>query len=202
MKLIASLTSPYVRKIRVLLLEKGIPFEFVNDPPWEAGNHVADVNPLGKVPALLTDENEAFFDSPIIADYLETLGQNAPQLPTDALEALRVKQLEALADGIADAAVVWLLETRRAAEKQDAGVIERQRGKVERGLDAIEVRLASGDWLHGNVFSRADIAIACCVGWIDFRFPAYDWRSSRPALAAHTARLLARPSFVQTVPVA
>ncbi|MDP5238595.1 glutathione S-transferase [Uliginosibacterium sp. 31-16] len=201
MKLIASLTSPYVRKIRVLLLEKGIPFEFVNDPPWEPGNHVADFNPLGKVPALVTDEAEVFFDSPIIADYLETLGVYAPTLPADALEALRVKQLEALADGITDAAVVWLLETRRSTDKQDVGVIERQRGKVERGLDVLEARLHGKEWLHGGSFSRADIASACGLAWIDFRFPAYDWRAGRPLLAAHTARLLERPSFAQTVPV-
>lgn len=202
MKLIGSLTSPYVRKIRVLLLEKGIPFEFVNDPPWEPGNHVADFNPLGKVPALVTDEDEVFFDSPILADYLETLGVYAPELPTDALEALRVKQLEALADGITDAAVVWLLETRRPAEKQDAGTIERQHGKVERGLDTLEARLGDREYLYGGQFSRADIAIACCLAWIEFRFPSYDWRSSRPALAAHLARQLARPSFEQTIPVA
>lgn len=202
MKLIGSLTSPYVRKIRVLLLEKGIPFEFVNDPPWEPGNHVADFNPLGKVPALVTDEGEVFFDSPILADYLETLGVYAPELPTDALEALRVKQLEALADGITDAAVVWLLETRRPAEKQDAGTIERQRGKVERGLDALEKQLGSQAYLYGEAFSRADIAAASGLAWISFRFPAYDWRSTRPALAAHLARQLARPSFEQTIPVA
>ncbi|NSL56884.1 glutathione S-transferase [Uliginosibacterium aquaticum] len=202
MKLIGSLTSPYVRKIRVLLLEKGIPFEFVNDSPWEPGNHVAEFNPLGKVPALVTDTGEIFFDSPILADYLETLGVYPPELPTDALEVLRVKQLEALADGITDAAVVWLLETRRAAEKQDAAVIERQRGKMERGLDAVEARLGSHEFLYGGQFSRADIAMACGLAWIDFRFPAYDWRSSRPALAAHTARVLARPSFEQTIPVA
>lgn len=202
MKLIGSLTSPYVRKIRVLLLEKGIPFEFVNDPPWEPGNHVADFNPLGKVPALVADSGEIFFDSPIIADYLDTLGVYAPELPTDALEALRIKQLEALADGITDAGVVWLLETRRAAEKQDAGVIDRHRAKVERGLNAFEACLQGKEWAHGGAFSRADIAIACCVGFMDFRFAAHDWRSSRPALAAHAARVLARPSFEQTIPVA
>lgn len=202
MKLIASLTSPYVRKIRVLLLEKCIPFEFVNDSPWEAGNHVAEVNPLGKVPALVTDDKEAFFDSPIIADYLETLGQNAPQLPTDALAAVRLKQLEALADGIADAAIVWLLETRRSADKQEASVIDRQRAKVERGLDRLETLLDGREWLFGDAFSRADIAVGCCALWLDFRLPTFDWRTTRPALAAYSLRLSQRPSFIQTVPVA
>lgn len=202
MKLIASLTSPYVRKIRVLLLEKGIPFELVNDPPWEATTHVTDFNPLGKVPALLTDDGEVFFDSPIIADYLETLGVYAPELPADAMAALRIRQTEALADGMTDAAVVWLLETRRPADKQMPEVIDRQRGKVSRGLDQLEKRLAGKEWLHSEGFSRADIAAGCALLWLDFRLPALDWRKGRATLAAYAARLAERPSFEQTVPVA
>ncbi|MBS1209046.1 MAG: glutathione S-transferase [Proteobacteria bacterium] len=201
MKLIASLTSPYVRKIRVLLLEKGIPFEFVNDPPWEPGNHVSDFNPLGKVPALVTSSGEVFFDSPIIADYLETLGVYAPALPADALAALRVKQLEALADGITDAGVIWVLEVRRTAEKRDTSVMERQHGKVSCGLVALEKHLAGKDWLIGDAFSRADIAAGCCLLWLDFRLPQLDWRTEHPALAAYAERLSERPSFAQTVPV-
>ncbi|MDQ7989064.1 MAG: glutathione S-transferase [Candidatus Dactylopiibacterium sp.] len=202
MKLIGSLTSPYVRKIRVLLLEKGIPFQFVNDSPWEADTRVGDFNPLGKVPVIVSEEHEIFFDSPIIADYLDTLGVYAPQLPADALEALRVRQLEALADGITDAAVAWLLETRRAANQQDARVIERQREKVERGLDRLDARLVQAEWLHGQAFSRADIATACGLLWLDFRLPHFDWRGSRPHLAAYVARLAERPSFAMTPPLA
>lgn len=202
MKLIASRTSPYVRKIHVLLLEKGLPFEFVNDPPWEAGNHVADVNPLGKVPALVADDGEVFFDSPVIADYLETLGHHAPQLPATPLEAVHVHQLEALADGITDAAVVWLMETRRPADKQDATVIERQRGKVERGLAVLEKQIAGRDWLYAHGISRADIAVGCGLLWLDFRLPQFDWRTGHPQLTAHVAKLASRASFSQTVPVA
>lgn len=202
MKLIASLTSPYVRKIRILLLEKGIPFEFVNDPPWEATTHVPEFNPLGKVPALVTDADEVFFDSPVIADYLDTLGVYPPGLPTDALDALRIRQLEALADGITDAGVIWVLELRRPADKQMSEVIARQREKIERGLDLLEQRLAEADWLHDDAFSRADIATGCMLLWLDFRLPQYLWRNGRPALEAYAARLSARPSFAQTVPVA
>jgi glutathione S-transferase len=153
------------------------------------------------VPALVTRDGEVFFDSPIIADYLETLGVYAPELPVDALEAVRVKQLEALADGITDAGVVWLLETRRPAEKQDVPTMERQRGKVERGLDALERRLTGAEWLHDSGFSRADIAAGCCLGFLDFRFANVGWRATRPALAAYIARVSERPSFAQTVPV-
>lgn len=202
MKLIASLTSPYVRKISILLLEKNIPFEFVNDPPWEAGTHISDFNPLGKVPALVTDANEVFFDSPVIADYLDILSPAAPALPADAMAALHIKQLEALADGITDAGVACLLETRRPADKQELSVIARQRSKVERGLDALEKQLAGRPFLHGAAFSRADIAVGCCLLWLDFRLTDLDWRSTRPGIAAYASTLAARPSFTQTVPVA
>lgn len=202
MKLIASLTSPYVRKIHVLLLEKKLPFEFVNDPPWEAGSHVADVNPLGKVPALVADDGEIFFDSPVIADYLETLGLHAPQLPSTAREAVHVHQHEALADGITDAAVAWLMETRRPADQQNAASIERQRAKVERGLAVLEKQISGREWLYAHSFSRADIATGCGLLWLDFRLPQFDWRSAHPQLAAYVAKLATRESFVQTVPVA
>jgi glutathione S-transferase len=202
MKLIGSLTSPYVRKIRILLLEKKLDFDFVNDSPWEAGTHVPDFNPLGKVPALVTDTGEIFFDSPVIADYVETLGSHTPQLPADALEAVRVRQFEALADGIADAGVAWLLESRRAADKQDAGTIERQRNKVQRGLALLEKHLGSTEWLYAGQFSRADIATGCCLLWLDFRLPGFAWRSAYPALSVYAERLEKRPSFVATVPVA
>lgn len=202
MKLIASLTSPYARKIRVALLEKGLVFEFANEPPWEPGNKVCDYNPLGKVPALEADGGEIFFDSPVIAEYLETLPAAVRLIPAEALEAVRVKQLEALADGMTDAGVVWLLETRRAAEKQDATVIERQRGKIERGLDALEQKLQGRDWLYGSRFTLADVAAGCCVLWLDFRLPQYDWRSTRPNLTAYAKRIAERDAFAQTIPVA
>lgn len=202
MKLIASLTSPYARKIRILLLEKQLDFEFVNDSPWETGTHVPDFNPLGKVPALVSDAGEIFFDSPVIADYIETLGENAPQLPGDALEAVRVHQFEALADGVADAGVAWLWESRRPADKQDPAIIARQRDKVERGLAFLEKRANATEWLHDNAFSRADIAAGCALLWLDFRLPAFAWREDYPALAAYIERLGKRPSFVATIPVA
>lgn len=202
MKLIGSLTSPYVRKIRILLLEKQLDFEFVNDSPWEAGTHVPDFNPLGKVPALVSDAGEVFFDSPVIGDYIETLGEHSPQMPQNALEAVRVHQFEALADGIADAGVAWLWESRRPADKQDPAVITRQRDKVERGLNFLEKHLETAEWLYGNAFSRADIAAACALLWLDFRLPSCAWREGHPALTAYVERLGQRPGFVATIPVA
>jgi len=202
MKLIGSLSSPYVRKIRILLQEKQLPFDFVNDPPWEADTHISDYNPLGKVPALVSDADEVFFDSPVIADFIETLGSHAPQIPENALESVRLRQFEALADGIVDAGVAWLLETRRVQDKQDANVISRQNGKVERGLGMLEKHLKGREWVYGTAFSRADIAVCVCLLWLDFRLPAFDWRAAHPVLTTYAARLEKRPSFVATIPVA
>ena len=99
MKLLASLTSPYARKIRIVLAEKALPFELVVDSPWEANTRIPELNPLGKVPVLVADSGETFFDSPVIAGYLDTLGAPPALLPGDALDAVRVRQTEALADG-------------------------------------------------------------------------------------------------------
>lgn len=200
MILIASLTSPFARKIRVLLLEKGLPFELVVDVPNTPGSQVAAFNPLGKVPALVTEVGETFFDSPVIADFIDLISPAAPALPADPLDALRVHQLEALADGITDAGVIWVLETRRAASQQDESLIDRQLAKLERGLDALELRLGDNDWLLPAGFSRADIAAACALLWLDFRLPQYAWRNGREQLANYVARLAERPSFACTVP--
>ena len=99
MKLVGSYTSPFVRKLSILLLEKGITFEFINELPYNADNGVAQFNPLGKVPVLVTEEGECWFDSPIIAEYIELMNVAPAMLPRDPLESLRVRKIEALADG-------------------------------------------------------------------------------------------------------
>lgn len=119
MKLIGSYTSPFVRKISVMLLEKGIAFEFVNDPPYEPGSRVKELNPLAKVPVLIADDGEVFYDSPVVAEYLELLAVEPAFLPADRAAALRVRQVAALADGVTEAAATLFRESRRAPEKQD-----------------------------------------------------------------------------------
>ena len=201
MKLVASLTSPYARKIRVALAEKNLPFELEVDIPWLADTRVPSYNPLGKVPALVADDGEVWFDSPVIAEYLDTLAGPA-LLPADRLAALPVRQAEALADGITDAAVAAFLEGMRPAERQDPAAIERQLGKISRGLAALEQRVAQRKGCAGEALSIADIAIGCTLGYLDFRFAHLGWRAAHPQLAAWAAGLLARPSFTATTPPA
>lgn len=203
MKLIGSLTSPYVRKIRVLLLEKQIPFEFINDPPFGEHTQVPQYNPLGKVPILETDDAEVFCDSKIIAQYLELQPSKALFLPQDPMQALRVKQMEALVDGVTDAAVAVYLEKKRPDSKQDSSWIARQELKVKRGLEALEARAKEDAWLCGDQMTLADIALGSLMQWIVIRLPEQaNWRDAHPHLAALTAQLFARPSFTQTEPPA
>ena len=201
MKLVASLTSPYARKIRVALAEKSLPFELEVDIPWLADTRVPDYNPLGNVPALVADDGEVWFDSPVIAEYLDTLA-GPLLLPADRAAALPVRQAEALADGITDAAVAAFLEGMRPAERQDPAAIERQLGKISRGLTALEARVAQRKGCAGEALSIADIAIGCTLGYLDLRFAHLGWRASHPQLAAWAAGLLARPSFTTTAPPA
>lgn len=201
MKLVASLTSPYARKIRVALAEKSLPFELEVDIPWLADTRVPSYNPLGKVPALVADDGELWFDSPVIAEYLDTLA-GPLLLPADRAAALPVRQAEALADGITDAAVAAFLEGMRPAERQDPASIERQLGKIHRGLAALEQRLAQRKGLGGEALTIADIAAGCTLGYLDFRFAHLGWRAAHPQLAAWADGLLARPSFTASAPPA
>lgn len=202
MQLIASLTSPYARKIRVLLLEKGLPFAMLTDNPHEANSAVSKVNPLGKVPALIADDGRCWFDSPVIAEYLETLSASPYFLPSDRLGAVEVKQIEALADGVLDAGVLVLLEGRRPAAQQSEAWCTRHWSKVEAGLAALEARIAGRDWFVGGSISLADIAVGCMWGWLDYRFPQAGVKAKYPALREWGDKILARPSFVQTQPPA
>ena len=199
MKLVASLTSPYARKIRVALAEKGLPFTLEVDIPWLTETQVPAYNPLGKVPALVGDDGEVWYDSPVIALYLETLG-GTPLLPAERVASLPVRQTEALADGISDAAIAAFLESRRPPEQQDAAGIERQLAKIHRGLAALEERLVQRKGFGNAALNIADIAVGCTLGYLDFRFGHLHWRSTHPKLAAWAAELMARPSFVDTTP--
>lgn len=202
MQLIASLTSPFARKIRVQLAEKGLPFVLVPENPHDPASPIGRFNPLGKVPALVADDGRTWFDSPVIAEYIETLSAAPFFLPADRLAALEVRQVEALADGVTDAGILVLMESRRAAEQQSEAWRARQWGKVESGLNALQSLVAGRTWVVGDAMSLADIAIGCMWGWLLLRFPHAGLPAQYPALAAWVERLMQRPSFAQTHPPA
>ncbi|MGL5969467.1 MAG: glutathione S-transferase [Kluyvera sp.] len=199
MKLVGSYTSPFVRKISILLLEKGLAFEFVNEQPYNAENGVAQFNPLGKVPALVTDDGEYWFDSPIIAQYIEQLDVVPDMVPRDPLAALKVRQLEALADGIMDAGLTSVREQARPAAQQSEDEVLRQREKISRSLDALEGYLADGT-LKADTLNLATIAIACAIGYLNFRRIAPGWCVDRPNLVKLVETLFLRESFARTEP--
>lgn len=199
MKLVGSYTSPFVRKISVILLEKGITFEFVNEQPYSQDNGVAQYNPLGKVPALVTGEGDCWFNSPIIADYIEQLDIAPAMLPREARAALKIRQMEALADGIMDAALVLVREQARPAQQQSETELLRQREKIDRGLNTFEALVADGT-LKADELNLATVAIACAIGYLNFRRVSPGWCVKRPNLVALADNLFQRESFARTEP--
>jgi len=201
MKLVGSYTSPYVRKISIVMLEKGITFEFVNDMPYEAQNKVTQYNPLGKVPALVTDDGDVWFDSPIIVQYLELLDIAPALLPREPLASLKIRQIEALADGIMDAGLVSVREQARPPAQQSETELLRQREKITRSLDALEKYVADGT-LNANELNIATIAVACAMSYLNFRRVSPGWCVDRPNLVKLVETLFQRESFARTEPPA
>ena len=200
MKLIASLTSPYVRKIRIVLAEKKIDCDLVIDSPWVEGNQVAAVNPLGKIPVLVLDDESTLYDSRVIAEYLDTVAPNNRLIPASGRERIGVKRWEALADGVLDAAVAAFLEAKRPDGERSASWIERQRGKVNQALKVMADDLGEQPWCHGNSFSLADIAVGCALGYVSLRLGDIRWREQYPNLAQLYEKLMQRAAFAETVP--
>ena len=206
MKLIGSTTSPYVRKVRVVLAEKKLDYLFVEENPWDTARLPSAGNPLGKVPRLvLTDASEAIFDSRVIVEYLDTLSPVGKLIPSAGRERVEVKTWEALADGLLDAAVLVRLEKtwpRRSEEQRSQAWMDRQWDKVRAALDAMSGVLRDKPFCCGGIhLTLADISVCCALAWLDFRFPEFDWRADHPNLAALLSKLAVRPSFIATVPV-
>ncbi|MBS1190113.1 MAG: Glutathione S-transferase, N-terminal:Glutathione S-transferase, C-terminal [Rhodocyclaceae bacterium] len=200
MKLIGSLTSPYVRKVRIVLAEKKIEYDFVIDSPWLDGSAVPDINPLGKIPVLVLDDDNPLFDSRVIVEHIDNVTPNNKLFPATNRERTEVKRWEALADGICDAAAAAFLEAKRPAGQQSAEWIARQRDKIARGLEFMAREYGEKAHCMGTHFSLADIAVGAALGYLAFRFPDIDWRETHPNLARLYDKLMQRPSFADTVP--
>lgn len=200
MKLIGSLTSPYVRKARVVLAEKKIDYDFVLDSPWVAGNKIADLNPLGKVPVLVLDDDSTLFDSRVIVEHLDHAAPNNRLLPALNRERIQVKRWEALGDGVCEAAMLAFLEAKRPDGERSQGWIDRQRDKIVRSLEAMAEEVGEHNWCYGNSFSLADIAVGCALGYLVFRCADIDWHAQHPNLGRLYDKLMQRHSFADTVP--
>lgn len=200
MKLIGSHTSPFVRKVRIVLAEKKIDYDFVIDSPWLADSKVPDINPLGKIPVLLLDDETPLFDSRVIVEYIDNVTPNNKLFPAPNRERTEVKRWEALADGILDAAVNAFLEAKRPAGQQSGDWILRQRGKIGRSLEFMAEELGEKPYCQGTHVSMADVAVGTALGYLCFRFPGIDWQADHPNLAKLYGKLMQRPSFAETVP--
>jgi glutathione S-transferase len=195
MKLLGTHTSPYVRKVRLLLLEKNIPHTYLVDPPREPGSMVVRVNPLGRIPALILDDETCIFDSPVIAEYADTLNDAPILIPrNDASARMRVKRWEALADGIIDSAVVVRTESMRPLDKQDAEATGRHNEAITRALAYAANQLGPAQWCEGNAMTLADLALVSALVYLDLRQSWRDWRGAHPNLAVWFQRMSERES--------
>lgn len=201
MKLFITPASPYARKVRIMLAEKHIECDIEIVPSLAAPESpVPAHNPLGKVPTLVLDDGTSLYDSVVIVDYLDHKTPVARLIPQDNNHRAVVRRWEALADGVCDAAIAVVMEKRRAPEKQDDTVIERQLLKVQRGLQVMSQDMGDSRWTAGDKFTLADIATGVALGYVDLRMPEINWREAYPNLAALFEVLSARPSFSDTVP--
>ena len=205
MKLIGSTASPYVRKVRVVMAEKRLDYQFVIEDVWSDTTTIGASNPLGKVPCLVMEGGEAMFDSRVIVEYLDTLSPVGKLIPAPGRERAEVKTWEALADCVMDAGVLARMEAtwaHRADTERSAAWIARQRGKVDAGIEAMAKGLGDKAFCSGIHLSLSDIAVGCALGWIGFRFPDIDWRGTYPKLGKLYDKLMTRPSFADTAPPA
>ena len=200
MKLIASLTSPYARKVRIVLLEKKIDCPIEIDIPWDSDSKVPQANPLGKVPVLVMDDGDNLFDSRVIAEYLDSISPVSRLFPQDRHQLLEARRWEALADGICDAAANMVLEQRRPVAQQSPEWLLRQMDNIKRGTETLSHWLGPKLWCCADGYSIADICTACCLSYLDLRLPDFDWRALYPHLAQWHTRIEQRPSFVDTRP--
>ncbi len=200
MKLIGSYTSPYVRKVRIVLAEKKIEYDFAVDSPWLADTKVPNLNPLGKIPVLVLDDETPLFDSRVIVEYIDNVTPNNKLFPATNRERIEVKRWEALADGICDAAATAFLEAKRPAAQQSSDWIARQHDKIARSLEFMAEELGEQAYCMGTHISMADLAVGSALGYLAFRFADINWQENHPNLGKLYAKLQLRASFTDTAP--
>ena len=203
MKLIGSPASPYVRKVRIVMAEKKLDYQFVVENVWADDTTISTSNPLGKVPCLVMEGGEAVFDSRVIVEYLDTLSPVGKLIPPQGRERAEVKTWEALADGVMDAGMLARMEAiwvHRADSERCQAWIDRQLGKINASLKSMSQGLGDKPYCSGIHLSLSDIAVGCALGWLEFRFPELNWRAEHPNLGRLLDKLMLRPSVADTKP--
>ncbi len=201
MKLLYTPNSPYARKVRIVALEKHIDIELQEVVLADPDCPVKNYNPLGKVPVLVLDDNDSVYDSKVIVEYLDNRAPGAHLIPQDSTSKMITRRWESLADGICDAAVSAMLESRREPVHQSQANIDKQLAKVLLGLEVLNLDITKKKWCVNQTFSLADIALGCMLGYIDLRFKHLQWQDKFPNLAKHYNVLVKRPSFKLSMPV-
>ena len=199
-KLISATPSPYARKVRIALAEKGLPFELLTEVPWDSTTSTPKYNPLEKLPVLILEDGSSVYESSFILQYLELKYPRMPLLPVDVDGQIAARRLEVLCDGVCDAVVLTFFERMRSNQASPEW-LARQRRKIEGGVREMARLVGTRNFAVGSEFSLGDIAVGTALGYLLVRFPEFDWRRQYPDLAAFSARVETRPSFVATVPV-
>ncbi|MDI3305491.1 MAG: glutathione S-transferase family protein [Acetobacteraceae bacterium] len=199
MKLHYSATSPYVRKVMACAIARGLEgrIEKVATNPHVSPPELLADNPLSKVPTLVTDEGKAIFDSPVICEYLDSLGDAPKLFPADPPMRWTALTLQVVADGILDAAVGRRMQISLPQDEGRRTYDARQKAAIDRSLALLEREVAA---LEGPL-TIGSIAVACALGYLDFRFGHEPWREAHPKLAAWFAKVSEAPALAQTVPV-
>jgi glutathione S-transferase len=201
MKLLSSTASPYTRKVRIVLAEKKIECELQPVDVQPVENPVNAHNPLGKIPTLVLDDGTALYDSRVIAEFLDSVSPISKLIPEGTRDRLAVRRWEALADGVTDAGILVRYESLRDKSEQSQAWSGKQLARMHRGMAQMAAELVERTWCHGDRYSLADIALGCCLGWLDFRKPGgVDWHKEYPGLAKHYGKMMERPAFADTVP--
>lgn len=198
MKLYGSLTSPYVRKVRIVLLEKNLAHDLVVEGPADTAGNVARLNPLRAIPVLERDDGEVLFDSLMICEYIDSLNDRPRLYPAGGEPRWQALRWQALGQGMLEATVARMVEGRKPAEKQDASVIAKHEARIAAALAFAAARVPKSGFILGGAFGISDIALGTALGYLDLRY-AHDWRGKFPQLAAWFAPIGQRPSFVETV---
>src|SRR5258706_3818230 len=201
MKLLASLASPYTRKVRIFLAEKKIECELELVDVGPVDNPVNAHNPLGKIPTLVLDDGTALDDSRVIVEFLDGASPLSQLIPDERRERVAVHRWEALADGVTDAGILVRSEVQRDKKERSKAWTDKQVARMKRGMAQMSAELGERELCHNGKYSLADISVGCCVGWLGFRKPGdVDWHAEYPVLARHYARMMERPAFAETVP--